>query len=146
MNKKSNCKVNQLDKGEELVKNRFDFHPRTEFWLIFGVVVLCAGILLWRGNKEKAAPIGIAVISYDGEVQMRIDLSSEQDKTFTFEKNPKVQFEIQDHAIRFVHVECPDKLCEKSGFLRVENQTAVCLPNRTTLTIQGSGGDIDAFV
>ena len=46
-----------------------------------------------------------------------------------------VSFELKDQKIRFVNVDCPDKLCEGFGFIGRENETAVCMPNRVSVTI-----------
>ena len=45
---------------------------------------------------------------------------------------------MQDHAIRFLSSNCPDKVCVNTGFLREDLQVATCLPNRTTLFLSVS--------
>ena len=42
-----------------------------------------------------------------------------------------------DHKIRFVNVTCPDHLCEGFGFISLPTQTAVCMPNRVSVLIDG---------
>ncbi len=46
-----------------------------------------------------------------------------------------VHFTFSDGQIRFYNVDCPDKVCENAGWLSRENQTAVCMPNRTSVQI-----------
>lgn len=46
-----------------------------------------------------------------------------------------VDFEIKNRRIRFVNVECPDHICEHTGFVWLDGQTAVCMPNRTAVVI-----------
>lgn len=48
-----------------------------------------------------------------------------------------VSFELQEQKIRFVEVDCPDKLCEGFGFISLPAQTAVCMPNRVSVSIAG---------
>lgn len=43
---------------------------------------------------------------------------------------------IKDHKIAFKNVDCPDKLCEKQGFLHNSNDIAVCMPNKMVLKVQ----------
>lgn len=45
---------------------------------------------------------------------------------------------MQDHAIRFLSSDCPDKVCVNTGFLREDLQVVTCLPNRTTLFLSVS--------
>ena len=50
----------------------------------------------------------------------------------------EITFQVQDHAIRFLSSDCPDKVCVNTGFLREDLQVATCLPNRTTLFLSVS--------
>ncbi len=46
-----------------------------------------------------------------------------------------VFFEVGNGRIRFTDVDCPDKLCEGFGWLESAGQTAVCMPNRVSVTL-----------
>ncbi len=46
-----------------------------------------------------------------------------------------VFFELAQGRIRFVDVGCPDKLCEGFGWLEHAGESAVCMPNRVSVTI-----------
>lgn len=46
-----------------------------------------------------------------------------------------VHLETDHGRIRFTDVTCPDHICEKTGWLSVAYQSAVCMPNRTVVTI-----------
>lgn len=46
-----------------------------------------------------------------------------------------VFFELLDGRIRFVDVGCPDKLCEGFGWLDSAGESAVCMPNRVSVTV-----------
>ncbi|RPF43150.1 hypothetical protein EDD70_2110 [Hydrogenoanaerobacterium saccharovorans] len=80
----------------------------------------------------------IAVISVDGKNIMKVDLAKAEDKTFSLDKKSglPVSFEIRDHKIRFVDVNCPDHVCENVGFISRSGESAVCLPNKTALVIR----------
>ena len=43
--------------------------------------------------------------------------------------------EISDHRIRFLSSDCPDHLCMGFGWLDHQPQSAVCMPNRVSVTI-----------
>lgn len=129
----------------ELNESKRKFIKKSDVIFIIALVLLSAVLFLLL-NSRKGGEL-VAVISYDGEKVMEINLQTAQDEVFTLEQNPKVSFEIKDGKIAFVNVDCPDKLCEKSGFLSRPNETSICLPNKTTLTIKSNGNEeIDIMV
>ena len=69
-------------------------------------------------------------------------LMEEKDRIFSLEEDygVPVSFQIENHKIRFVQVTCPDHICENAGLLSMEGQSAVCMPNRTSLSIYGEEG------
>ena len=54
-----------------------------------------------------------------------------------------MQFEVKNGAVSFVNASCPDRLCEREGFLSKAGQTAVCLPRKTILRISGGEAEVD---
>ena len=96
-----------------------------------GAVILTAGILWgWRYLR----PTGSAArITFNGEVVMTVSL--DQDREFALEQDPTVRFRIQDGSIAFVDATCPDKICEKAGYLSRVGETAACLPRKTVVTV-----------
>ena len=108
-------------------------------------VISFLGIVLLLANVNRDLP-PVAVITVDGEEIRRIDLSCAEDETFTLNTLPEVTLEIKDSQIRFINSLCPDKTCEKSGFLSKVGDTAACVPAKTVVTIDGDGNssDIDA--
>ncbi len=86
-----------------------------------------------------------AVITVDGKVVQTVDLSSVKEKiTIRSETNPKVIIEAENGEIYFAYAECEDRLCVNSGRLKDGGDTAVCLPAKTVITVNGS--DVDAIV
>lgn len=112
--------------------------------LIIAVVVIVGLALFFGGKSSSGNPV--AVITVDGEETRRIDLTSAENETITLDTLPEVTLEIKDSKIRFVNSLCPDKTCEKSGFLGEVGDTAACVPAKTVVTITGDGdsSDIDA--
>lgn len=93
--------------------------------------------LIFNGDKVKAE------IVVDGKVVKEVSL--EKDMTFKLEEKPEIEFEIKDKKIRFLHSDCPDKICVHTGFISNGGQTAVCLPNKTAvkITAENSENDVD---
>ena len=87
------------------------------------VVVAVVGLALFFGGKSSSGN-PVAVITVDGEETRRIDLISAENETITLNTLPEVTLEIKDSKIRFVNSLCPDKTCEKSGFLSEVGDTA----------------------
>ena len=46
-----------------------------------------------------------------------------------------IHIEVKDGQAGFVESECPDHICEKTGRLGKEGDTAVCLPAKAMLQI-----------
>lgn len=86
-----------------------------------------------------------AVITVDGKVVETVDLSSAKERiVITPDTQPKVVIIAENGEIRFESAECEDKLCVNTGSLKKGGDTAVCLPAKTVITVEGS--DVDAVV
>ncbi len=111
--------------------------------IIIAVVAVIAITLFFVGKNSNGKPI--AVITVNGEETKRIDLTSAEDEVIIFRTSPEVTLEIKNSKIRFINSHCPDKTCEKSGFLSDVGDTAACVPAKTVVTIEGDDNtDIDA--
>jgi len=45
--------------------------------------------------------------------------------------------QVHNKSIGIVQADCPDKICEKPGFISKPGQTLVCLPHKLVITIKG---------
>lgn len=117
---------------------------KTDLIILLAVLLVAAALLLM--NKNNNIEGKTAQITSDSKVVKEIMLNTAVDEIFTLKENPNISFEIKNGKIRFVGVDCPDKLCENFGFLSKTNEVAVCLPNKVTLRIIGENSDIDAVV
>ena len=115
----------------------------TDLIIVF-VIILVSLFLIFFNTSHTDNPT--AVVTVNGKEIKRIDLASSENEIFTLNTNPTVTLEIKDSKIRFVDALCPDKTCEKCGFLENVGDTAACVPAKTVITIQGeaSSGDLDA--
>lgn len=118
------------------MKQRKFFHKKSDLWFIF--ILVAAALALALVLTPHASSAGYALIKVDGQTVRVLALSHAGDQTFSLEEEygVPVSFEVRQRRIRFVEVDCPDHLCEKSGFISKIGESAVCLPNRVVLTIQ----------
>lgn len=104
------------------------------------LLILAAAGIFWQ-QLSGGAEGREAVVTYDGEPVLTIPL--DRPGFYQLKEDPSVQFEVREGAVAFVNASCPDKICEREGFLSKAGQTAVCLPRKTVLRIVGGDGEID---
>ncbi len=109
------------------------------WWSILFLLLVAAVITMLIFQAKPAG--NRAKIIYGDTVEF---LSLEKDGVYGLKANPDILFEVKDGAIRFVEADCPDKICEKAGFLSKMGETAACLPRETILVIVGGNeGEAD---
>ena len=54
--------------------------------------------------------------------------------------------EIKDGKVRISDSDCPDKICEKTGFITSPIQAIVCLPNRISVRIIDEKNNINSNI
>ncbi len=112
------------------------------FELLLLLAVAAVGIFWYRWQTDRPAGAGTeATVTYDGKAVLIIPLN--KDGFYQLEEDPSVQFEVKNGAVSFVNASCPDRLCEREGFLSKAGQTAVCLPRKTILRISGGEAEVD---
>ncbi|MBC8571065.1 NusG domain II-containing protein [Zongyangia hominis] len=99
------------------------------------LIALGAAFFFWlragRGDDR------IAVITISGRVERSINLT-QNTKTETFSMDAKghtVTFSLEGDRIRFIDAQCPDKICENTGWVAEPGEAAVCLPFETSLKV-----------
>lgn len=103
--------------------------------------VLAAALvaLILLGALRRSDGGVVAVVTYDGKqvAEFKLDdyTGAVKIPMRQLGEDVPVSFELRDHQIRFVDVDCPDHLCEGFGFIGMATQTAVCLPNRVAVSI-----------
>ena len=110
---------------------------------ILSAVLVLALVLvaLWRFAVPKAQQDLVAVVTVDGVKQLELPLYEVEDPTRLSLEDYGVpaNLELDHNRIRFVNVDCPDQLCEKSGWLVENHQSAVWMPNKTVVSVYGLG-------
>lgn len=102
--------------------------------LIGLVIVLAFGMYFWRTTHANEG--GVAVVRLDGS-QVRMEIPLNEDKIHEIHGGKlKVTLEVKDGAIRFIDTVCPDHLCENEGFIRYEDETAICMPAGVAVLVE----------
>lgn len=86
----------------------------------------------------------VAVIKQDNKLIDRIDLDIiDKPQRINVTGSSKVTILAEKGRICFEDVDCPDGTCIKTGWLSRNGDTAVCLPNRTIIKIEGEENNVD---
>ena len=109
-----------------------------EISIILLIVFLCAGIFAWQ--KLQQTPALYAEIYHNDQLVEKISLADVEDGVLTLDEEGKVHAEIQNHQIRFYQVDCPDKICEDTGWLSKSGDKAICMPNRFYIQLSAEDG------
>ena len=110
-------------------------------WGLLLALIVAAGLLLY-GKLGRGEGM-VAVVSVNGEVLERIDLSKvreayDLDVATDFGRNI---VHVEPGAISVTHADCPDQICVMQGRLSSSGIPIICMPNRLVISIEG--GDLD---
>lgn len=117
--------------------NKFHLIKPIEAVIIALALVGCVAFILITNSSRGSKT---AVITC-GEVQR--ELSLEYDGVFNVEG---AELEVKNGRIRLCNADCPDKLCEKTGFIGAPGQSIICVPRKITVLISGENTDFDAII
>lgn len=102
------------------------------------ITVLIAALLIWMGlSVVSRFDAGESVtVNVNGVDVDRLPLRGSQVVTKTVRGAiGNSTFEISGGRVRMVSSDCPDKVCEKMGWIERPGQVIVCLPNRVILKV-----------
>lgn len=99
------------------------------------LLLICAVFLFYQQVNSKTGTI--AYIYLDSEQIMTINLDEDDYYRIDLMDDYGVpaSLEFENGGVSFVDVTCPDHLCEKTGRIYLDGQTAVCMPNRVAVKI-----------
>lgn len=101
-------------------------------------VILCLSLILLLVvffTKQEGARVRVEI---SGEVVAEYDLS--YDGEYSLNDGTNV-LKIEDGEAYLIHADCPDKTCVRTGRIKYEGQSIICLPNRVSIKIVGDGSD-----
>lgn len=105
--------------------------------IVLVVLLLACGVMFLFFHRSGTDWL-YAEVTIQGEKVLEIPLGEkEASKIWSFQEEfgVPVSLERDGERIRFVDVECPDHICEKTGWISMAYQSAVCMPNRTVVTV-----------
>lgn len=111
-----------------------------DFVLIAAVLCAAAGFLIWSFVQPSQGLV--VVVRQDGAVIERIPLEKAgAGIEIVPDCEPAVHIRVETDGVFFEEADCPDQLCVRTGKLTRAGQSAVCLPARVTVTLEGQTGD-----
>ncbi|MCR4594559.1 MAG: NusG domain II-containing protein [Clostridiales bacterium] len=100
--------------------------------IVIVLLLLCTALLLlifcFGGNGQKA------VVKYKGKTVEEIDLN---DNAYYETLINNVHIVRENGEIYVKDSSCPDKVCVRTGHISKTGESAVCVPNRVSVTITG---------
>lgn len=72
-----------------------------------------------------------------------LDLHKNETRSVT-SNGHTITLEVKDGEVRIKDSDCPDKLCERVGWISDSSKVIVCAPAKILVSIQGPGGESDA--
>lgn len=125
-------KINMLKKGDILVGGI----------VLLLIIASFGGVKLF--NSMNSGSGKIAVIRQNNVVIKRIDLDKlQKSETINVDGDYHNTILAENGRIRFQDANCPDLVCVKTGWLKNNGDMAVCLPNKVSVKIEGSGEALD---
>ncbi|MFV0351058.1 MAG: NusG domain II-containing protein [Oscillospiraceae bacterium] len=97
--------------------------------IVIGAILLvaAAAFLFFMLTRTTGAVAEITISGTKGNSVQTIALS--KDGIYDIEGGSyPVTLEIADGAVRFINSQCPDHLCEGFGWLRYQDEYAICIP------------------
>lgn len=96
---------------------------------IFFVAVLTIGLQLLKTTDEYSE----VEIQVNGELYGRYRLEQDQE----IDVNDKNKVLIKDRKVRMEDADCPDQICVNHRAISRDEESIICLPNQTIVTIRG---------
>mgnify|MGYP001851268196 FL=1 len=116
-------------------------------------MVLCGALLLAAGALYLALsllPQGtVAVVEQNGQEVARRELSQltgPETLSLAGENGVEVTITFIPQGAAVTASTCPDQVCVQTGQLTRAGESAICLPARVTLRLEGGGDSVDATV
>lgn len=116
-------------------------------WL--ALLVIALGAVIWLALANTSQRGVTAVVERDGRVLLTRDLGRlEGPESVEIEgaNGVTLTVELSKEGARVAEADCPDKTCQRTGRLTRAGESAVCLPGRIVLRLEGpeTGEKMDA--
>jgi len=113
---------------------------KTDILIIALIIAAAAAIWYYYSNAVSGRPVK-AEIYYYSDLVGTVELVPGTERTISVPQEEDVVLKIDtDGSIRFIQSDCPDKICIRTGRLRLAGQSAACLPNGVIVKIVPADG------
>ena len=118
-----------------------------DFLLILMIIVLAAVILLLTRSSGKEGAYVVVMVQnkeiarYSMTNNGVYDINANNGNNGDNGNTNKI--EIKDGRVRMIEASCPNHLCIRQGWIRFEGQSIICLPNKVTVIVRGTGDGFD---
>jgi hypothetical protein len=104
------------------------------------LLILLIGLAAFRGFRpETGSPAGNRIlVSVDGISKMTIPLKADTVVTIRGMRG-NTEIEISNGRARILRSPCPGKNCMHQGRIHNPGRMLICIPNRVTVTVEGTG-------
>lgn len=109
-------------------------------------LALAAVLLALIAANQKAPPATVAAVEVDGRLIAQRELAQltgPETLTVAGRGDITLTVEFSPEGVRITEADCPDKTCVRTGTLTRAGESAVCLPGRVVVRLEGPG-DTDA--
>jgi len=106
--------------------------------VILAVLAVAFAFLIFpklSGGERRARVI------VDGTVIREINLDAGEQARIVTDTSPRTVIVAGVGEIKFESADCPDKICVRTGALKNNGDTAVCLPAKVIVTVTGRSVD-----
>lgn len=112
--------------------------------LILAVLAVGATILLVTHNDREQGAYVVVMVQNKEIARYSMTNNGVYDIYDIYDNNGNTnKIEIRDGRVRMLEASCPNHLCIRQGWIRFEGQSIVCLPNKVTVTVRGTGDGFD---
>ncbi|WP_055669344.1 NusG domain II-containing protein [Desnuesiella massiliensis] len=89
-----------------------------------------------------------AEVSVNGKLHKKIRIDNHKGTdNYTVKNEYGINvIQVKDNKVAIIEADCPDKVCEKPGFIQKPGETLVCLPHRLVVEIKGNSIDQDETI
>lgn len=108
--------------------------------IVLIAVLLCLGVGLLIAFRSHNRTGAYAVVIVQNQEIARYSLAVDSVYDINGGTN---KIEIKDGRVRMTEAFCPNHLCIRQGWIRFENQSIVCLPNRLSVIVRGTDDSYD---
>ena len=115
--------------------------PETKKSLRFDVVLIASLLIV------SVLSVGVMLFTRRGGDRVIVEISGERVGEYSLIENKEIEINggtnilvIKNGEAYLSYADCPDHTCVRTGKIKYVGQSIVCLPNKVTITVKGSGG------